>query len=48
MFKEKPKLGFENFNSVKDLSPETKIKMILDVFDLGKDKKTKQEKERFF
>ena len=42
--KEKPEFKSENFDTVKNLDPETKMEMILGVFDLGKDEE--QNKKR--
>ncbi len=48
MRKEKPGLKSENFDSVKNLNPETKIKMILEVFDLGKDREQNKNRKANF
>src|SRR3989338_7695427 len=46
--KEKPEIKSENFDTVKNLDPEIKMAMILDVFDLGKDEeKNKKRKAEF-
>lgn len=47
-FKERPELKSENFDLVKNLDPQTKMGMILEVFDIGPDKdKNRQRKESF-
>ena len=46
--KEKPEFKSENFDTVKNLDPETKIKMILEVFDLGKDKEQNKKRRAEF
>ncbi len=48
MLKEKLELKSENFDAVRTLDPETKIRMILEIFDIGPDKdQNGQRKENF-
>lgn len=46
--KERPELKYENFDAVRTLGPETKIKMILEIFDLGKDKEQNEKRKAEF
>lgn len=48
MPKEKPILNPENFDLVKNLDPQTKMGVILEIFDIGPDKdRNRQRKEDF-
>lgn len=46
--KEGPELKSENFYAVSTLDPETKMKMILEIFDLGEDKEQNKKRRAAF
>jgi hypothetical protein len=48
MPKENPEIGRQIYGDVETLAPQTKMRMLLEIFDLGKDKEKNEERKRKF
>jgi len=48
MPRERPVSQSEDFDVIKTLAPQTKMRMVLEIFDLGKDKKKNEERKNEF
>lgn len=48
MPKETPEIGRQIYGDIENLSHQTKMRMLLEIFDLGKDKEKNEERKRKF